>query len=112
MKDLMRATSAGIIAYRIAILYGCLFSANSLLDAFIIGFLNVSWSQLDTTSKLLLRAAIAKNWTSTMLAYCSKAVANAARGRLPMALDTGDTREFSLRQTTITAQTPAETTKT
>lgn len=106
MKDLMRATSAGILAYRIAILYGCLFSANSLLDAFIIAFLNVSWHQLDSTSKALLIAAIAKNWTSTMLAYCSKTVANVQKGRLPMGVEPGDTREFSLQQTTITAQTP------
>ncbi len=79
---------------------------NSLLDATIIAFMNVSWHQLDTTSKWLLIAGIAKNWTSTMLAYCSKAVANAAKGRLPLPTDPGDTREFSLQQTTITAQTP------
>lgn len=106
MKTLMKLTSEGLLAYRIAILYGALFSVDSLLNATILGFLNVSWHQLDTTSKWLLLAGILKNWTSTMLAFCSKTVANVQKGKLPMPIDPNDTREFSLQQTTITSQTP------
>lgn len=106
MKELMKKTSEGLLAYRIAILYGALFSVDSLLHALILSFLNVSWSQLDTTSKWLLLAAVLKNWTSTMLAFCSKTVANVQKGKLPMPIDPNGTTEFSLQQTTVTAQTP------
>jgi hypothetical protein len=106
MKTFLDATKEGILAYRIAILYGVLFSVNALAGAIIASFINVEWSSLSGTSKFLLVVAVLQIWTGTMLAFCSKTVANVQKGRLPfVAPADGDTQQFTLQQTTVATQT-------
>lgn len=86
------------LPYKMAILIGILFSINALATAIVLSFMNVSWSQLDPTSKFILIVGILQNWTGTMLAFFNKSLSRVEQGKFP--IDTGDTNPTAFVKTT------------
>lgn len=70
-----------IWAYRLAILWFCLFSVNSLGTVIIAALQGAVWAQLSTQAKFLIITAIVSNWTGTIMAYVSKQAKRADAGQ-------------------------------
>lgn len=100
MKRLLSAAKENVIYNKLAYFYGALFSINSLATAIVASFMNVEWSDLSATSKILLLIVVLQNWTGTMLAFVNRTMARAQAGE-PL-VPTGDT--------TLTVKTTATTT--
>lgn len=93
MPTVIKAATRSLILYRLVIVYGVLFSLNSLASVTIASFLNVDWSELSTLSKFLIFVVIAQNWTGVMLAFVNRTVARVEQGQ-PV-IQTGDTQQFT-----------------
>lgn len=65
---------ASIVKYRLAIIYGILFTFNSLASSVIVAFEHVSFKDLVKEDWIMIVSGIALSWTGTMLAFVSKAM--------------------------------------
>src|SRR5271166_5873596 len=92
------------VTFRMAVIYGILFSLNSLSTCIVASLLNADWSDLSGTKKVILCIAIVGNWTGSLMAFLSKTMARMEAGKPPIV--EGDTT-FTTKQTT-TVETKTE----
>lgn len=92
MSELIAQAKQSLLTYRLAIVYGCLFSVNALATAIVASFMNTNWNDLNATSKFLLVVVVTQNWAGQMLAFLNKTMARIQNDQPP--IQTGDTQQF------------------
>lgn len=93
------------LAVRLAILWAFLFSLNALSTCIMVGLGNAVWDQMRLQAKFVLCLGVFANWSGTMMAYISKAVANIEHGKI---LPTNGENSL-LTKTDITTRTETTT---
>lgn len=108
----MNATLSGAWAYRVAIIWFCLFSINALCTAIVVALVGCTWIALDFQSKFIIIIAIVGNWTGTIMAFVSKSAKKIEETGNPLDITqiTGDTTFVKKTDVSVAVQT-TDTTK-
>lgn len=91
--------------WRMAILYGLLFSMTALISSFLTGVMEIDFPALSHWKQFLIILGVALNWGNTMMAFLTNVAKKAQQGKLPFFPDSdGDTQVFTKTTTDATSK--------
>lgn len=96
-------TKEKILLWWLVVVWFLLFSISSLCTAIVGALYGMRWNEIEFQDKFVVSLIIFVNWSTTMMAFFSKAVSRVQKGELP--LESGDTQLIS--KTTVETKTTA-----
>lgn len=75
------------LAWKMAIVYFCLFSINALGTSIMSALIGAKWETLDSQQKFMIGVGVLTNWTGLIMAFFSKSAQKIDKGVTPS--DTG-----------------------
>lgn len=101
------ATKSALIEFRMAILYGTLYSIGSLIGSILTALQGTTWVMLDSQAKFMIVMAITGSWITTILAFISKQSSRIKKTGEIFPTDDSDITQQTIGQVTqVTTVTP------
>lgn len=107
-RDLLSHAKEKVLLWWIVAVWFLLFSGSALATAIVAALYGMRWNAVERQDKFVICLLVFINWSTTMMAFFSKAVARVQKGELPLV--EGDTQ--LVQKTNVVATTTTQVEKT